>query len=119
EALNTDVRAALQSRQQALLDRHGGAWLGSLWHRQPWRTAWHRGLLSAHLSWRLRAEDVQDALPWIDTALFVIQGRQGLLRAVDLLPARDVTHLHLDVRSPGPLSSRSRAARRPPRRPKP
>src|SRR5262245_49875784 len=42
EALSTDVRAALQSRQQALLDRHGGAWLGSLWHWQPWRTAWHR-----------------------------------------------------------------------------
>ena len=42
ETLNTDVRAALQSRQQALLDRHGGAWLGSLWHWQPWRMAWHR-----------------------------------------------------------------------------
>src|SRR5215217_4715089 len=58
EALDPEVRAALQARQQALLDRHGGAWLGSLWHRLPWRMAWHRGLLSAHLSRRLQAEEI-------------------------------------------------------------
>jgi hypothetical protein len=83
-----------------LLNCHGGAWLGSLWHRQPWRMAWHRGLLCAHLSRRLKAEDVQDMLPWIDTALFVVQGRQGLLCAVGLLLAMDVHHVHLDLRQP-------------------
>jgi uncharacterized protein (TIGR02996 family) len=100
EDLSPAQRGELETRSRFLLDRHGGAWLGSLWRGWPSPLEWHRGLLSVRFPCRFRPEDIPDTLPWIDTALLVIQGRQGFQRAEALLAGAGINHLHLDLRRP-------------------
>src|SRR5947209_5058427 len=60
-----EQRADARRREQDLLNRFGGAWLGPLWRHGG---AWHRGLLSVRLD-RLRVPaGLEEMRPWIDAA---------------------------------------------------
>jgi uncharacterized protein (TIGR02996 family) len=95
--LDPDERSALQDRTRALLDRHGGCWLGPLW-RWPVPVCWHRGLLTVPVIKRFQPGSVIEVLPWIDTLNFKVTGCQALRRAVDLLGHGEVNHVGLDLR---------------------
>src|SRR5262245_24687727 len=73
------------AREGALLDRHGGAWLGPLWRWWLSPVGWHRGLLAAGLPGRAGIEEVGDALPWLDTLCLTVRGAETLLRFTGLL----------------------------------
>ena len=88
------------AREEALLSRHGGAWLGPLWRWWLHPVGWHRGLLSAGLPRGVSAYDVADALPWADTLLLPVTGRASLARLPPLLAACRPNHLCLDLRLP-------------------
>jgi uncharacterized protein (TIGR02996 family) len=83
-----------------LLNRYGGAWLGSLWRWWPSVLRWHRGLLAVRLPRHVEPGAVADALPWIDTALLQVTGRESLRRAAALLAGAEVNHAHLELRLP-------------------
>jgi uncharacterized protein (TIGR02996 family) len=83
-----------------LLNRHGGAWLGSLWRWWPSMLRWHRGLLTVQLPRHVDPGAVADVLPWIDTALLQVTGRESLRRAAALLAQAEVNHAHLELRMP-------------------
>jgi uncharacterized protein (TIGR02996 family) len=87
-------------RRDRLPNRHGGAWLGSLWRWWLSALRWHRGLLSVRLPRHVEAEAVADVLLWIDTALLQVTGRQSLRRAAALLARSGPNHAHLDIRMP-------------------
>lgn len=91
-------RKAMQTREQELLNRNGGAWLGPLWRFWLSPVIWHRGLLSVGLSRRISPESISDALPWIDTLLFQISGRQSLEHVGAILAQTSLNHLGLDLR---------------------
>jgi uncharacterized protein (TIGR02996 family) len=97
--LDDDVREDLEKCMDRLLRRHGGCWLGSLWHWWLWPVIWHRGLLAVRLPRRVDAEDIADVLPWIDTVVLVVTGRRTLQMGVQLLAQAQVNHLFLDLRA--------------------
>ena len=86
-------------RQQELLARFGGGWLGPLW---PWGVgqAWHRGLLSALLGRHADRRHLADLLPWVDSVTAEVSGRRGLDEAVGLLNAGTFNHDAVDLRRP-------------------
>jgi uncharacterized protein (TIGR02996 family) len=87
-------------RRDRLFNRHGGAWLGSLWRWWLSALRWHRGLLSVRLPRHVEPDAVADVLPWIDTALLQVTRRQSLRRAAVLLDRSGPNHAHFDVRMP-------------------
>jgi uncharacterized protein (TIGR02996 family) len=89
-----------ERRCRDLLERHGGAWLGSLWQHTLAPLQWHRGLLSVRLPASIQPERIGDVLPWIDTVIVVIQGRAGLQRMAELLDGMTLNHLYIDLRRP-------------------
>jgi uncharacterized protein (TIGR02996 family) len=92
--------AAAQERCRALLDRHGGAWLGPLWRWPPRRLAWHRGLLTLRPPALGDHAAVTPLLPWVDTAPVAVCCRDGLRAAAGLLAAAGVNHAGLGLRQP-------------------
>jgi hypothetical protein len=66
-----------------------------LWQR--WLT---RGLLSARLPPKTQPVEVEDVLPWLDTALLTLTGKASFHWAVELLGAAQLNHLYLDLRRP-------------------
>ena len=97
--LEPPERQRQQERCRRLLLRHGGAWLGPLWRWPPWRTEWHRGLLTGQLRGRYVTEDLEGVLPWVDTLLFHVTGLDSLRRSVDLLGHAGFNHVTLDLRN--------------------
>jgi uncharacterized protein (TIGR02996 family) len=100
EFIRLQLRHASQDATKHLLDRHGGAWLGPLWHLCLSPLAWNRGLLSVGLSRRIAPDSILDALPWIDTLLCRIFGWQGLEHVGQLLSRTSLNHVYLDLRTP-------------------
>jgi uncharacterized protein (TIGR02996 family) len=96
----SSARREQETRCQHLLERHGGRWLGSLWRWWLTPVKWHRGLLSVLVPRQVKPAAIADVLPWIDTALFQVTGKQSLQRLVELLAHTEVNHLHLDLRMP-------------------
>ena len=86
-------------RCEQLRGRRGGCWLGPLWNWPTFPMTWHRGLLSLRLTGPCDLDALEEILPWIDTALFVLNGRGGFRRVADFLGRSGVNHLHLDLRS--------------------
>jgi uncharacterized protein (TIGR02996 family) len=97
--LEESRRERMEGRCEELQDRRGGCWLGPLWRWSTSLTSWHRGLLSLRLPRRCDRDALEEVLPWIDTALFVLHGRGGVQRVADLMARADVNHIHLDLRS--------------------
>lgn len=98
-SLSPERRAEACRREEELLARYGGAWLGSLWEHGG---EWHRGLLSVDLD-RLRLPaHLEDMLPWIDSLHFEIPGRDALRWAMALLARANVNHVTLALRRPFP-----------------
>jgi uncharacterized protein (TIGR02996 family) len=91
-------QAAAQERCQALLDRHGGCWLGPLWRWQARRLSWHRGLLTLRPAALGDHAGVAEMLPWVDALLLFVCCRQGLRQAFDLLAAAGVNHAGLGLK---------------------
>jgi uncharacterized protein (TIGR02996 family) len=94
------LKAAAQERCRALLDRHGGAWLGPLWRWPPRGLAWHRGLLTLRPPALGDHRGALEALPWVDTVLLAVCCRDGLRDAAGLLAAAGVNHAGLDLKQP-------------------
>jgi uncharacterized protein (TIGR02996 family) len=92
--------AVAQERCRALLDRHGGAWLGPLWRWPARRLDWHRGLLTLRPPALGDHAAVTPVLPWVDTVLLAVCCRDGLRDAAGLLAASGVNHAGLDLRQP-------------------
>jgi uncharacterized protein (TIGR02996 family) len=93
-------QAAAQERCRALLDRHGGAWLGPLWRWPPRRLDWHRGLLTLRPPALGDHAGALEVLPWVDTVLVAVCCRDGLRDAAGLLAAAGANHASLDLRQP-------------------
>ena len=92
-------RQGMEERCKSLLDNRGGAWLGPLWRWSASPVLWYRGMLSVRMPRECDIEALEDILPWIDTALFVLHGRSGVRRVAHLMGRSSVNHLHLDLRS--------------------
>lgn len=98
-SLSPEKRTEARQREEELLARLGGAWLGPLWEHGG---VWHRGLLSVQLD-RLRLpEHLADMLPWIDTLHFEVPGRKALRWALVLLTQASVNHITMALRRPFP-----------------
>jgi uncharacterized protein (TIGR02996 family) len=91
---------ALERRRQPLLDRHGGAWLGSLWRWLPSPLCWHRGLLAARFPRRFKPTPLLEMAAWLDTLQVEVRGRLTLERAVAVVTPLELNHLFLDLRMP-------------------
>jgi uncharacterized protein (TIGR02996 family) len=98
--LDADEKQALERRRQALLERHGGAWLGPLWRWLPTPLYWHRGLLAARFPRRFRPAPLLEMAPWLDTVQVEVRGRLTLERAVVVVAQLELNHLCLDLRMP-------------------
>ena len=92
-------REQVEDRCERLLAQRGGGWLGPLWRWSLSPATWHRGLLSVRLPRECDIGELEGVLPWIDTALFVVHGRKGVLGIADLMGRTSVNHLHFDLRS--------------------
>ena len=92
-------RQGMEERCESLLARKGGGWLGPLWRWSASPVLWYRGFLSVRFPRDSDIEALEDVLPWIDTALFVLHGRSGVRRVAHLMGKSSVNHLHLDLRS--------------------
>jgi uncharacterized protein (TIGR02996 family) len=101
-ALDAGERAGLESRCRGLVNVHGGAWLGPLWRYGPAPAAWHRGLLCLSPPRRVGAEAFTPVLPWLDTVVLDVTGRESLRRAVGLLARAEVNHVSLALKLPLP-----------------
>jgi uncharacterized protein (TIGR02996 family) len=97
--LEATQRQEMEDRSQRLVANRGGGWLGRLWQWAHSSLVWHRGLVSVRPPRRCDFEALEDVLPWIDTALFVLHGRSGVRRVADLMGRTSINHLHLDLRS--------------------
>ena len=97
--LEESRRDESEMRCEELLARRGGGWLGPLWRWPLAPMSWHRGLLSVRPPRGCDFEGLEDILPWIDTALFVLHGRGGFRRVADFLARSAVNHLFLDLRT--------------------
>ncbi len=96
----TEGRGALERRCRSLLSRHGGAWLGPLWHWRPAPLSWHRGLPALRLPRRYDPNDLDEALPWADSLQIPVAGRLRLREAVKVLAGAGPNHLSFDLWSP-------------------
>jgi uncharacterized protein (TIGR02996 family) len=97
-SLATHEHLFLQARCRAMLEQHGGAWLGPLW-RWPAHALWHRGLLAFRIPRRFHHGLVLQMAAWLDSLLLEIGGRQSLERAVTLVTQTQLNHLCLDLRT--------------------
>jgi uncharacterized protein (TIGR02996 family) len=91
------TREKAEARTEDLLARLGGGWLGPLWTEGG---RWHRGLIAARLNRRWPPERLQDALPWLDTVVFEITGRDAFRNAVAVLAAGRFNHAGFALRRP-------------------
>jgi uncharacterized protein (TIGR02996 family) len=94
--LEASLHQQIAQRLEGLEERHGGAWLGSLWRWWLYLAGWHRGLLAVKLTRRFDPEGFTDILPWLDTLLLTVAGRQSLQRVAHLLERAQVNHLTID-----------------------
>jgi uncharacterized protein (TIGR02996 family) len=97
--LEPSRRKEVEQRLQRLEERRGGAWLGSLWRWWLFAAEWHRGLLAVKLPRRFDPEGIADVLPWIDTLLLTVAGREGFQRVAAFLGRAQLNHLVLDLRT--------------------
>jgi uncharacterized protein (TIGR02996 family) len=95
--LEASQHKQIQQRLEQLEEGHGGAWLGSLWRWWLYLAQWHRGLLAVKLPRRVDPTSFVDVLPWIDTLLLTVSGRQSLQRIAHLLQQAQVNHLTLEL----------------------
>jgi len=98
-SLEESRREPMEIRCEELQDRRGGCWLGPLWQWSTSPMSWHRGLLSIRLPRKCDFAAMEEVLPWVDTALFVLHGRGGAKRVADFMARSGVNHIHLDLRS--------------------
>jgi uncharacterized protein (TIGR02996 family) len=91
-------QTAAQERCRALLDKHGGAWLGPLWRWPARRLGWHRGLLTLRPAALGDHAGIDEVLPWVDALLLSVACREGLRRSVGLLGASAVNHAALALK---------------------
>jgi uncharacterized protein (TIGR02996 family) len=96
-ALLPQEHTQASDRIEALLNRFGGAWLGSLWRDEG---MWHRGLLTVNLNRHADADTLADVLPWIDSMQFEITGREAFHQAALLLKYAEVNHVCFALRRP-------------------
>ena len=92
-------RRGMEERCESLLARKGGGWLGPLWRWSASPVLWYRGFLAVRFPRDSDIEALEDVLPWIDTALFILHGRSGVRRVAHLMSRTSINHLHLDLRS--------------------
>jgi hypothetical protein len=92
-------RKQVEQRLQRLEERRGGAWLGPLWRWWLFVAQWHRGLLAVKLPRRFDPEGIADVLPWIDTLLLAVAGREGFQRVAAFLEQAQPNHLAHNLRT--------------------
>jgi uncharacterized protein (TIGR02996 family) len=97
--LEPSSRRQAEQRLQRLEERRGGAWLGPLWRWWLFVAQWHRGLLAVKLPRRFESAGIADVLPWIDTLLLTVAGREGFQRVAAFLERGQVNHLAIDLRT--------------------
>jgi uncharacterized protein (TIGR02996 family) len=97
--LEASRRKQVEQQLQRLEEQRGGAWLGSLWRWWLFVAQWHRGLLAVKLPRRFDPAGIADVLPWIDTLLLAVAGREGFQRVAAFLGRGQLNHLALDLRT--------------------